>query len=284
MLQLENVVLPKETDKNGIEVTATIEDFLVPLVEKLALNHPEWRFESYYCRKNYSSGVNGADFGMVVERLKVMDKYEELGQLGTDYTRSGKRFWVSNHRTEKLRERGSGMKTIHLDKAIKHVGKYFSKKNIGEKLREALQLARTNLDQVTTSKGWKMRELWNNSEISAELQRYLVSIFPDALTMLDPKIASKLEDFPIRVNELAQATMMHEAMQKHNMHLVLLDGMDYAIQKGNDAPTIKSSEQLPDYMRRAIGLLKLVEDNQIMQDIGFRVNETTFYVLNKEEV
>ena len=270
-IKLEGVPLPDTTWVNAID------PFLKPLIEQLALKYPQWKFEG-------NRGVKVTDTKQVeYYHFKVIDKREELGAISKDYSRSGYRFQVDNHRIDSMRERGRGMKTIHLDKAIKHVGKYFSKKNIGEKLREALTQARTGLDQVTTSKGWKMRELWNNNEISAELQRYLVSIFPDALTMLDPKIASKLEDFPIRVNELAQATMMHEAMQKHNMHLVLLDGMDYAIQKGNDAPTIKSSEQLPDYMRRAIGLLKLVEDNQIMQDIGFRVNETTFFVLNKEE-
>ena len=72
MLQLENVILPKETDKNGIEVVAKVDEFLVPLVEKLALTHPEWRFESYYCRKRYAPN-NGAEFDMVIERLKVMD-------------------------------------------------------------------------------------------------------------------------------------------------------------------------------------------------------------------
>jgi hypothetical protein len=77
---------------------------------------------------------------------------------------------------------------------------------------------------------------------------------------------------------------MVKELRLGNMYLVLLDGMDYAIQKGNDAPTIKASEQLPDYMRRAVGLLKLVEDNQVIHGVGYRANANTFMVINKEEV
>lgn len=274
----ENIKIESKKGLPDASWVQTIDPFVKPLVEQLALKYPQWTFEAM--RSSYNHTAKAEEF----YHFRILDKREELGIVGKDWTGRGYRFLVDNHRIDTLRERGSGMKTIHLDKAIKYVSKYFSRKNIGEKLREASQLARTNLDQVATSKGWKMRELWNDNKISSELQRFIVSNFPDALTMLDPTIASRVEDFPIRFNELQQAQVMVNAMHTNNMHLVLLDGMDYAIQKGSEPPTIKASEQLPDYMRKAIGLLKLVENNQIMQDIGFRVNETTFFVLNKEEV
>lgn len=257
--------------------TRTIDPFLKPLIESLALKYPQWTFESLYNSTNHSNKTEEAS------RFKIIDKREELGVIGKDYCRSGYRFQIDNHRINNMRERGSGMKTIHLDKAIKHVGKYFSKKNVDEKLREAKQLAENGLGQVASSKQWRMREIWNNDEASAELQKYLLSVFPDALTMLDPKTINKLEDFPTRVTEKLELDGMMKELRLGNMHLVLLDGMDYAIQKGNEPPTIKASEQLPDYMRRAVGLLKLVEDNQVIHGVGYRANANTFMVVNKEE-
>ena len=129
-----------------------------------------------------------------------------------------------------------------------------------------------------------MREIWNNDEASEALQKYLLGVFPDALTMLDPKLINKLEDFPTRVTEKLEVDSMAKQLRLGNMHLVLLDGMDYALQKGGEPPTIKASEQLPDYMRRAIGLLKLVEDNQVIHGVGYRADANTFMVVNKEEV
>lgn len=258
--------------------TRTIDPFLKPLIEALALKYPQWTFESLYNSTNHNTKSEEAS------RFKVVDKREELGSIGKDYCSSGYRFQIDNHRINNMRERGSGMKTIHLDKAIKHVGKFFSKKNVNEKLNEAKQLAENGLGQVASSKVWKLREIWNNDEASAELQKYLLGVFPDALTMLDPKLINKLEDLPIRIVEKLELDDMVKQLRLGNMHLVLLDGMDYALQKGSEPPTIKASEQLPDYMRRAIGLLKLVEDNQVIHGVGYRANATTFMVVNKEEV
>jgi hypothetical protein len=272
----ENIKLGDKAIPEGW--TRTIDPFIKPLVEALALKYPQWTFESLYNSTNHNTKTEEAT------RFKVIDKREELGILGKEYCSSGHRFQVDNHRINNMRERGSGMKTIHLDKAIKHVNKYFSKKNVDEKLREAKEVAQNGLGNVASQKQWKMRELWLDDAISVELQKYLVSVFPDALTMLDPKVIKGLEDFPTRVTEKIEVDGMMKELRLGNMHLVLLDGMDYAIQKGNEPPTIKASEQLPDYMRRAIGLLKLVEDNQVIHGVGYRANANTFMVVNKEEV
>lgn len=272
----ENIKLSDKAIPEGW--TRTIDPFIKPLVEALALKYPQWTFESLYNTANHTDKVEEAC------RFKIVDKREELGTIDKEWSSKGYRFQVDNHRINAMRERGSGMKTVHLDKAIKHVGKFVGKKNINEKLSEAKQVAEQGLTQVANQKQWKMREVWLDDAISAELQKYLVGVFPDALTMLDPKLINRLEDFPTRVMERLEVDDLNEQLRSGNMHLVLLDGMDYALQKGSEPPTIKASEQLPDYMRRAIGLLKLVEDNQVIHGVGYRANATTFMVVNKEEV
>jgi hypothetical protein len=258
--------------------TRQIDPFIKPLVEALALKYPQWIFESLYNTTNHTDKVEEAC------RFKIIDKREELGVIGKEWASKGYRFQVDNHRINAMRERGSGMKTIHLDKAIKHVSKFVGKKNINEKLSEARNIAEQGLNNVTNHKQWKMRGLWLDNDISSALQKYLVGVFPDVLTMLDPKLIKELEDFPTKVAERLEVDSMMKELRSGNMHLVLLDGMDYALQKGSEPPTIKASEQLPDYMRRAIGLLKLVEDNQVIHGVGYRANATTFMVVNKEEV
>ncbi len=282
MLQLENVILPKETDKNGIEVVAKIDEFLVPLVEKLALTHPEWRFESYYCRKNFSSGVNGADFGMEVERVKVMDKYEELGLLGSDYTRTGKRFLVSNHRTEKVRERGTGMKTIHLDKAIKHVEKYFGRKNNSEKIEQAEQLSQNVVRDAVNNTWYPMRNVWNDFE---DVARLFVNDHLDTFksylqtnTNATSTALAKLDTLPEKIAEWQGCKEIQESYNKGQHSLVFLDGMNYIVKHANQVQ-VKTSEELPDYVRRGVGMLKLVEPRHAISNVGVRVDDTTFVVI-----
>jgi len=41
---------------------------------------------------------------------------------------------------------------------------------------------------------------------------------------------------------------------------------------------IFTSEQLPDSIRRGVGMLKLVEDSQIIEGVGLKVNANTFFI------
>jgi hypothetical protein len=72
---------------------------------------------------------------------------------------------------------------------------------------------------------------------------------------------------------------MQEALRLGDAYIVFIDGVNYSIQKGKDPLEIKASEELPDFMRRAVGLLKLVEDNQVIDGVGVRASETTFLVM-----
>jgi hypothetical protein len=287
MLQLENVEFPKETDKNGIEVVATMDTYLAPLVEKLALAHPEWQFKSHHCRKFYGTHASGADFAMVVERVKVVDKYEELGLLGTDYTSKGKRFYVSNHRTEKMRERGSGMKTIHLDKACKHVDKYFGRKNNSEKIEQASQETKDAVYRVMQESWYPMRSAWQ--EVEEVAKNFVVDNLDTFKSYLQTNSDAKpmqiqaVDKLPSLFAEYVGMQALHSSVEKNQHILVLLDGMNYIV-KHNNQVEVKTSEELPDYVRRGVGMLKLVEVKHAITNIGVRVDENTFALIPPNNV
>jgi len=287
MLQLENVEFPKETDKNGIEVVATMDTYLAPLVEKLALAHPEWQFKSHHCRKFYGTHTSGADFAMVIERVKVMDKYEELGLLGTDYTSKGKRFYVSNHRTEKMRERGSGMKTIHLDKACKHVDKYFGRMNHGEKIEQASLETKDATYRVMQDSWYPMRNAWQAvEEVAKNFVVDNLDAFKSYMQTNSNTNATQIEavdKFPSLLAEHTGMQAIHSSVEKNQHILVLLDGMNYIV-KHNNQVEVKTSEELPDFVRRGVGMLKLVEVKHAITNIGVRVDETTFALIPPNNV
>lgn len=287
MLQLENVEFPKEKDNKGVEVVATMDTFIAPLIEKLALAHPEWQFKSHYCRKYYGNNTGDAEFAMVVERVQVVDKYERLGEIGYDYTSKGKRFYVSNHRTEKMRERGSGVKTIHLDKACKHVEKFFGRMNHNEKLEQAMKETENAVYQVNNETLYAVRNVWTSFDGVAMgyVIQHLESFrsFIQTNTNATAKVLAELDRLPELVAENDGMQAIQKCVDAKQHTLVLLDGMNYIVKHANQVE-VKTSEELPDYVRRGVGMLKLVEVKNAITNIGIRVDENTFALLPPNNV
>jgi hypothetical protein len=207
-----------------------------------------------------------------------MDKYEELGQIGIDYTRAGKRFWISNHRVEAMRERGSGVKTTDIKKAIRHVDKFFGRKNLNEKLAEARDKARNVIENISRDKYYKHQGVWN--AIQNDARKYIVE---NIQAFMAATKHSQAESFPEAVQELDHANNVREITNGNKSYLVFIEGMNYSVSLGQRLPEIMTSEELPAFIRMGVGMLKLVENGVLITNVGFRVDESTFVVLPPSE-
>jgi hypothetical protein len=265
----------KEHDRfgDGIKRQSTIDPFLKDLVEQLALKYPQWTFVET------SVTAMAVDKTYLAHRFDVKDKREVLGTIDKDYCSNGYRYRIDNHRIEGMRERGSGMKTIHLNKAIKHVDKFFGKRNMVEKITEARRKVENTLSQVDNEKSWRLRGTWGSMESQA--RNFITNNYQAFIDSVVDKntIAKQLEQLPTQVEEFNATQHLIKMLQTDNAFIVFIDGVNYSVQKGKDPLEIKQSDELPDFIRRAVGLLKLVEDNQVISGVGFRVNEFTFLVL-----
>jgi hypothetical protein len=265
----------KEHDRWGKGlVQSTIDPFMKEFVEQLALKYPQWTFVENGVTSNMHDNTYEA------HSFKVMDKREVLGTLTKDWGRGAHKFWycVDNHRISSMRERGSGMKTIHMNKAIKHVNKLFGKKNVHEKLTEAKQSVSGTIGGVVSQKEWQLRHTW--TELTPSVQAFVTNHYQEfTASVVDKSLSKKVEQLPTHMEEHIAAQYMKDMLTKNNAYVVFIDGINYSLQKGEDPIEVKESDELPDFMRRAIGLLKLVENNQMINGVGLRVNESTFLVL-----
>jgi hypothetical protein len=263
----------KEHDRWGKgKVQATIDPFMKPFVEQLALKYPQWTFVENGVTGNASNNTYEA------HSFKVMDKREVLGTLTKDWFKNGFRYQVDNHRISSMRERGSGMKTIHIDKAIKHVNKLFGRKNVHEKLTEAKQAVLGAMGGAASQKEWQLRNTW--STLTSPAQAFIAEHYQAfASSVVDKNFIKQIEQLPTQMEEHNATQHMKSMLEKNNAYVVFIDGINYSVQKGEDPIEVKESDELPDFMRRAIGLLKLVENNQVVNGVGLRVSESTFLVL-----
>lgn len=270
-----NIELLERTE-DGQVIVSRIDTFLKPFIEQLALKYPSWVFRESSTGYNYDGGKR-SDFRATA--FEVLDKREVLGKIYFERIRSGNRFVVENFRVNEMRERGTGMKTIHLDKAMKQVGKYFGKKNINEKVADAQASAQQALHTVSRNLSHKQHAAW--ASITDKVKEFVLTKYWDEFTK---EYGVNPEEFPTAYVEYAACEQVGEAYQKGNTWLVHIGGMDYALRKGSQNLTIKTSEQLPDYIRQGVGMLKLLNDRQIISNVGLRVDQSTFVILNKEEV
>jgi hypothetical protein len=269
----ENIKLKKHDMFGEGEKESVIDPFLKSFIEKLALKYPQWTFEEVHMSTDRTKKIHEA------YRFNVVDKREVLGTIDKEYASNGGwRYCVDNHRINGVRERGRGMKTIHEDKALKHVGKFFGKKNVNEKFTEASTTIINAVGSIHNQKRWELSQKWDG--LQEHTQKFIYDHYAMFASTVagDKKPSDNLEKLPSCMAEFNSVDAMQEALRKGDAYIVFIDGLNYSIQKGKDPLEIKASEELPDFMRRAVGLLKLVEDNQVIDGVGIRANETTFLV------
>jgi hypothetical protein len=282
----ENIKVKTHDRGDGQMVEAVIYPFLLPFVEKLALKYPQWTFEEE--NTNYKWGETGANGKMVKTEItatafKVMDKREELGTVYVDrYHRGEDRFGVDNFRVAQLRERGNGMKTIHEKKALKHVEKYFGKKDTSEKLQDARDKAQRSIHSVANDLSRKFDWAWNS--VNSNAQEFLITKYWEEFSeyaMDKVKATVEFEKMPEYLSQKKAGAEIYEAVSNKNYYLVHIEGLSYAVERPKEGVKLLSSEELPDFLRKGVGMLKLLEDGQIIGGMGLRVDASTFVLLNQ---
>jgi len=161
----------KEFLVNSNKRTFTLGDFginehIQPLIEKLALKRPEWRFVASY--GNYHSRDDAEliiDFE--VKDFQVFDKREVLGvvELGSySYKTKLFNFMIGNHRTSAALERANSYKTSNIDKAVKLVLKHFGARDDQELYHQAYTVGIDKLSGQLREKTGVVRRLWAGSD------------------------------------------------------------------------------------------------------------------------
>jgi Rps23 Pro-64 3,4-dihydroxylase Tpa1-like proline 4-hydroxylase len=179
-----------------------------------------------------------------------------------------------------MRERGSGMKTIHEKKALKHIDKFFGKKNLDEKLLDAKNQAQQCVNRVANDLASKFDWEWNRLDEVAK-QFIVEKHWESFVDYVGSNPQVDIHTMPERFERKIAGKRVRDALSKDEHYLVYVDGQNYAIFRKNEPTQIKVSEELPEFIRRSVGMLKLVEDNQIVSGIGCRVNATTYVVLQQ---
>lgn len=263
-----------------------INEHIQPLIEKLALKRPEWRFVAS-CGSFHSRDDADLIIDFEVKDFQVLDKREVLGavELGSySYKTKLHNFMIGNHRTSQALSRANAYKTSNIDKAVKLVLKHFGVKDDMELYDEAYRVGVEKLSSQVREKSNMVRRLWAGSDDKAFA--YILARWDEFLMSIsDVRERQSL----IRLPEIQEEALLLTTLYKTgttsggDAYTICQQGDYYLMPDGAGGLTKKSADELPNNVRHKLGVLKLVKDGQAVSDIGFRANETTFMVFKDKE-
>jgi len=284
-LSLSNVVvgedLQKSMDKEGLKLSG-VYAMLDPVISRLASLNPLWTFV-------INSSTHSMGSSRVASGFMVKLDGEELGSIGLSYMgQRGKVIAICNDRIGKGRQRSDSYRTVDADKAILMAKKMFGKMNPSERISKAKDAA----ERVVTRASWnKERErtqhqanvknemlVWAETKGHAMFLEYLKA---EAIPSLRHKVTTSMEKVELLDTEMKTIERVQEDFTKNKTALVVKDLGKYLVKIGDNVE-LYDDNTLPLDMRMKMGMLKLVEDEQYLTEVGCKVTSEIFVLLVDE--
>lgn len=275
-LELPNIVMATaKTSVQPLLTDPTTDPLLLPLITRLAKTRPKWTLVGTDCDRHRG-----------VYKFLVFENGEELGVIKREYSyRRGVNDYligIDNPRMEASRQRGHLTTTKDPKKAYKIVTTHFSAKTVSELLASAHNDTRNNILRATSALFGSYHS--NKSRLDVHFINYAVehwdgfSRFALAQGASEVAVAQYLE----QRNAHAEGQLTSTAVQAGEQYVVVLRGSEYIIKKaGEDMTSIQiySSSELPPYLKRCIGLLKVAPVDTYIPTVGIKTDDNTMLVL-----
>jgi hypothetical protein len=296
-LNLPNIQVAWERAKDRSEIKFSLDESIQNFVTQAAIKFPMWRFMAGgdlggmgYTR----NAVTRATTSITAHRLWVYDGSERLGYISYEnrFTKTDMKYVVyilNNERIANKRERGDSDKTKDINKALKILAKSFGAKTINERVKEAFDQCEDRVGSITTQKASRFNDEYRSlvhglrKHIMVDKWEEIKQIAMDSgvnLTVLD-RLPNTYEDYKI-------AQEIDECVEHRKGVVVIIHGNDYAVQSfltAKDDPKIEmfSTETLPDWIKRGVGMLKLVEPHNMIGAVGYKINDGAFFVMKGDQ-
>jgi len=277
-LELSNVVFSEELEKDRAKV-AGVHHIIEPVINRLATLNPLWTFVATSRPYNMQTGYKVTDFTVKLDG-------EVLGQICTSYMGSrGQVIAIANDRIGRNRSRSEAYRTTDADKAVLMAKKMFGKMNPTERISKAKDAA----ERVVTRASWNKERERNNhrGSVQGEMLRwaetkgqalFLEYIEKEATLSVKKAVTNSIQKLEVLDTEMKTIEKVQEDFGKNKTALVVKDMGKYLVKVG-DKVDLYDDNTLPQDMRMKVGMLKLVEDEQYLTDIGCKVTSEIFVLL-----
>ena len=264
-------------------------DFVVekPLNEimwKVITENPTWEFRvpEYYAQIKSATADEKAR--ITVSKFAVFKDGEEIGKIDRDYRydQGGHVFSITSNAIRMERERISAYRTKDAKKALAAIKKTFSNKSVAERVSEALgEAARVVSRQAGQKRGNHQSALHSLIPL---MRSFAFVQHPDEFKKYAVISGQAHNLAKIKETEAEMLTVTDiESKFKADKgtSLVLLSNGKYVVKTGDEVQ-LYDDNTLPLDMRGKLGMLKLVEPEQMIEGVGCRATTEVFVLLTAE--
>ena len=206
----------------------------------------------------------------------------EVLSISVTNGRSGTKYVVDCARISAKRKRGNAQETGDLKKAVAAMAKNFGTATHTEKMREVHEKLGGQLQQGYATREHEYQGTMRN--LHRHMEPYILEHLDEIVEAVNAKAPSKLDPEAIRHLKHERDTVK-EISDKHRspdgVAVLITDNAYILSESANDAPIVLKAEQLPEAMRRNLGMLKLLDDGHFLAGVGYRANSSMFFVCNK---
>jgi hypothetical protein len=267
------------------------------IVDKLAIDNPKWVFAppkgvsahargiSYSSQTSQPVAPDGFNFARVVD---VTQDAEFLGKvyLDTFYGRNITQQWRYNIKCWRVtKERGSRdtTSTTKADVAIRHIKKLFKAKDYTETMSHAKTVMYSELTDAVRNLRDPIRAM-RLVKSAVGLQAYAMAkalgepiVSPD---LMEIERALQSDSYKRAMAEYALAEEIGHLHGTNKLRAVVaLGNNQYLYEDDLFQLVVKYFDELPERMQSSVSVLHLMQDNEIVRDVGYRYNDTHFYVM-----
>lgn len=276
-IKLPNVVMepPERPPTETREYVVGTNVVMHPFIELLAVKHPEWRFVGIACNSRVADATDAVAF--VYRKFEVLSGKQSLGFLYSEYSYGRRKdmYVIQNHRTEKTLSRASAVKTSDLKKAINHVEKLFFTLTSREMVEIKLTEASMTLQDLISTKAQQQR---NAERHVTQYVREYIRAHKEAVMFNIPDQADRDRFLKVFIleDEVKVLEAAHSVVTLSGGHRIMQQG-DIYYEVGNGGELVQhTADTLSDSIRHKLGILKLVEDGQAVEGVGFRQSSEMF--------
>jgi hypothetical protein len=197
----------------------------------------------------------------------------------------GRVICISNDRIGKNRSRSDSYRTQDAEKAVLMAKKMFGKMNPTERIQKAKDAA----ERVVTRASWNKERERNNHKATLQgalmtwaeskgFAMFLEYLNTEATPQHARNINISMEKLEVLDTEMKTIERVQQEFSNDKTALVVKDSGKYLVRIG-DKVDLYDDNSLPVDMRMKMGMLKLVEDEQYLTDVGCKVTSEIFVLL-----
>lgn len=282
-MTLSNVVISDKllNGKRKSDFVMTVEKPLNEIMWKVVTENPTWEFrvEQYY--GNIKSATADTPAYLSIHKFKVFKDGEEVGMIDRDYRydAGGYIFSITSNTIRSERERVGAYRTKDAKKALAAIKKTFNPKSVHERMNDAYAEATRAISRQSSRKRGDYQSTLHN--LIPLMKSFAFEQMADVFKQyaIHNNQAHNLAKLRENENEMLTVTDIESKFRGAGSSLVLFTNGKYLVKTGDDIQ-VYDDNTLPVEMRGKLGMLKLVEPEQMIEGVGCRATTEVFVVLS----